>query len=144
MRTIADKIVKENLKSCFKSILQLIDLDVVELWTRNQNGFSLLYICRGEQSNRECNRTVLNDEISKKLCAKSMESFDGFYVQDSKNSVIADGLRYNSRISFHLPRDNLNSDVFIVGYAAELRQVSPIIAPFFQFKSQALSGMILK
>jgi hypothetical protein len=134
MRTIADKIVKENLKNCFKSILQLIDLDVVELWTRNQNGFSLLYICRGELCNRDCNRTVLNDEISKKLCAKSMESLDGFYLQDSKNSVINDGLRYHTRISFHLPRDNLNSDVFIVGYAAELRQVIPIIAPFFRFE----------
>lgn len=134
MRTIADKIVKENLMNCFKSILQLIDLDVVELWTRNQNGFSLLYICRGEElCNRDCNRTVLNDEVSKKLCAKSMESLDGFYVQDTKSSVINDGLRFNSRISFHLPRDNLNSDVFIVGYAAELRQVIPVIAPSFRF-----------
>lgn len=125
MRIVADKIIKENLKNCLKSILQLVDLDVVEMWSRNQNGFSLLYICRGDMFNRDCNRTALNDEISKKLCAKSMESLDGFYVKESKNSAL------NSMISFHLPRDTLNSDVFIVGYAAESRQVRCMIVPPF-------------
>lgn len=122
MRALVNKTGKESLKQCFTTIKQLLELDVVELWTKGQNGFGMHYVYRGEK-NIDCNRSDSNDEESKNLCEKSMESQDGFFYTDSKNCLVKDESRFKSRICFHLPRDNVNTDVFIVGYSVEPKQV---------------------
>lgn len=121
MKIAADRNVKESLKRCLKTILQLVELDVIELWTRGQNGFSLHYIYRNDIPNSsDCNRSGPNDEESIKLCEKSIDSTDGFFFTVSKVDP-----RFSSRICLHLPRENVNADVFFVGYSTESRQVIP-------------------
>jgi hypothetical protein len=119
MKIATDRNVKESLKQCLRTILQLVELDVIELWTRGQNGFSLHYIYRIDLPNSDCNRSGPNDEESKRLCEKSIDSPDGFFFTVSKVDP-----RFISRICLHLPRENVNADVFFVGYSTESRQVS--------------------
>lgn len=119
MKIVTDRNVKESLKQCLRTILQLVELETIELWTKGQNGLSLHYIYRSELVNGDCNRSAQNDEESKRLCEKSIDSPDGFFFTINKSDP-----RFTSRICLHLPRENVNTDVFFVGYSAESRQVS--------------------
>lgn len=119
MKIATERNVKESLKQCLRTILQLVELDVIELWTRGQNGFSLHFIHRIDVPNNDCNRSGSNDEESKKMCEKSIDSPDGFFFTVGKVDP-----RFTSRICLHLPRENVTSDVFFVGYSSESRQVT--------------------
>lgn len=118
-------VVKDNensLKQCFRTIIQLVELDVVEIWTRGQKGLSVRYIYRGNFPNSDSKRFVFNENESKNLIEKSM-SRDTFYFTDSRNDVTTDEKNFMSRICFHLPAQNVTTDVFFVGYSVGITQV---------------------
>ena len=118
-------VVKDNensLKQCFITIIQLVELDVVEIWTRGQKGLSVRYIYRGNFPNSDSKRFVFNENESKNLIEKSM-SRDTFYFTDSRNDVTTDEKNFMSRICFHLPAQNVTTDVFFVGYSVGITQV---------------------
>ena len=117
--------VKDNessLKQCFRTIIQLLELDVVELWTRGQKGLSVRYIYRGNFPNSDSKRFVFNENKSKNLIQKSM-SRDTFYFTDSRNDVTTDEKNFMSRICFHLPAQNATTEIFFVGYSVGITQV---------------------
>jgi hypothetical protein len=120
---MAVKDADSGLKQCFRTILQLIDLDIVELWTRGQKGLSVRYIYRGNFPNADGKRFSFNENESKKLIEKTM-SQDAFYFTNSKDDIATDDKNFMSRICFQLPAQNVTTDVFIVGYSVGLTQVS--------------------
>jgi hypothetical protein len=119
---MAVKDADSGLKQCFRTILQLIDLDIVELWTRGQKGLSVRYIYRGNFPNADSKRFSFNENESKKLIEKTM-SRDTFYFTNSKDDTATDDKNFMSRICFHLPAHNVTTDVFFVGYSVGLTQV---------------------
>ena len=119
---MAVKDAESSLKQCFRTILQLIELDIVELWIRGQKGLSVRYIYRGNFPNNDSKRFSFNESESKKLIEKSMTR-DTFYFTSNKSDLSTNEKNFSSRVCFHLPAQNVSTDVFLVGYSVGVIQV---------------------
>lgn len=106
------------MNQCFLMISQLLDLHLIELWTKGLNGLTLQHSYKADLSYRSTSR---NEDESKGLCEKSLTSPNNFYSTSCCPTLDS---RLKSSVSFHLPRDNTNTDVFIVGYSTISDQVN--------------------
>ena len=118
----ARKEIKVNLNHCLLSISQLVDLDVIELWTRGQNGLMLHHKYKADPISTSNVRSICNSYESKDLCEMSLASPNGFHSEDSADTLLVE-VHFMSAVAFHLPRDNSNTDIFIVGYSMSFNTV---------------------
>lgn len=116
------KNAKSPLKQCFTTLSDSLGIDIIELWSQYNNEFTLQFIYRIDAINNDDNViSICNNEESKQLCRKSLESQDGFY--SPKRNKENDS-HFMTKFSFHLSPDNINLDSFIVGFSLDYKSVS--------------------
>ena len=121
-RVMAVKDTENNLKQCFRTILQVMELDIVELWTRGQKGLFVRYIYRGNFPDGDSKRFSFNENESRNLIQKTMSQHT-FYFTNGTSDSTTDDENFLSRVCFTLPAQNITIDAFIVGYSVGFTQV---------------------
>ena len=140
-----------------QSLANVVGLHVVELWTQNRNGFGLVqtYVVRAAFSPEqarvvECyhNGLMGDNGTSRNMCKRAMQSKHGFFWLAKSSQRLHQHLPIHTAVACHMPRDNINSDVFLVGFAnsymrysqakldfmclmSQVRNVTPAVAPLF-------------
>ena len=79
----------------------------------------------------------MDNACSRNLCKRAMGSKHGFYWLAKQHRAITTDLPLHSAIVFHIPRDNINSDVFLVGYSKSYMKFSQTKLDFLVWMSQA-------
>mmetsp|Transcript_30049 Transcript_30049/g.28719 ORF Transcript_30049/g.28719 Transcript_30049/m.28719 type:complete len:718 (+) Transcript_30049:221-2374(+) len=128
---------------CFTTLASVIGLDIAELWTEDNDGFVLkqIYI------NREALKAYDNDITdrhtgaydnltSRNLCKRALSSKHGFFWLSRKDKTIHPVVPFQTAISFHLQRDNINN-VFVVCYALGYVKYAQSKLNFFCWLSNA-------
>lgn len=114
---------KGILNQHFLTLSQLINLDLIELWTKGLNGLVLQHSYKADMIHCGNALTTTNNDESKCLCEFAQASPNNFYSKVASGTTTGER-NFHSSIGFHLPRDNTNTDVFIVGYSLLNNDVS--------------------
>ena len=113
------------------SLATVIGMDIVEIWMHDVSGFSLIQTLVTNDIQRE-NQLVIDkyhrehseSVTSRNLCKRSMQSKHGFYWLAKKSQYLHPELPLHTAIAFHLPRDNITTDVFLISYSRTYLRVS--------------------
>jgi len=65
-------------------------------------------------------------KTSRSLCKRALLSKHSFYWLSRKNEKVHPIVPYHTAISFHLPRDNINSDVYVCAYSLDYLKFSQV------------------
>jgi hypothetical protein len=122
-------------ETCFAALSSVVGLDVVELWSQGPNGLSLLHAYVNQRSPISSYTDLIasyhkgdcENEVSRTLCKKSMKSSYGFYWQTRRERTVHPEIPLHTALAFNLPRDNINTDVYIVAYSIKYIKVSSYI-----------------
>ena len=124
-------LAKAAVEVCLSSLATVIGLDTIEIWTHDIHGFSLVQAYVTENFHREYGEIIdkyhngnVESVTSRNLCKRSMKSKHGFYWLAKKNQHLHPELPVHAAIAFHLPRDNISTDVFIISYSRTYLRVS--------------------
>jgi hypothetical protein len=125
--------IQSAVGSCFSSLCNVVGWDVGELWSLDPSGLSLLHVYVAEQDKTLAEHLSLINEYhsgarrnraSRSLCKRASRSRRGFYWRSSKRNVVVDSeIPFRSAMAFHMPRDNINGDVFIVLFSLKYLMV---------------------
>ena len=112
-------------KKCFETMVNVLGLHVVELWTQDSDGFGLCDVYVDESSmTKNCIERMamyhhgsLENKTSRNLCKRAMKAKHGFYWISKNDKRLHPEFRLHTAICFHLPRDNISTDTFVVAYS---------------------------
>ena len=114
---------EEMLNQCFLTISLLLTSDTLELWARGPGGLSLHHDYKSNSSGSNTIKHIYTSDHSKNLCEMAMASLTGFYSKEIR-STKPDVPQPQTLVAFRLPRANVNTDVFVVGYASKYIKVT--------------------
>jgi hypothetical protein len=79
----------------------------------------------------------LDNVTSRNICKRAMQSKHGFYWLAKQNRSVSVDLPLHTGIGFHMPRDNINTDFFVLGYSIQYMKYSQSKLDFLCWMSQA-------
>jgi hypothetical protein len=134
-RPTEQEVIQAAVCSCFSSLSSVVGWDVGELWSLDPSGLSLLHVFVDGEANKDIANyfPVINEyhfgtrrnRASRSLCKRASRSRRGFYWRSSKRSVVVDSeVPFRSAMAFHMPRDNINGDVFVALFSLRYLMVS--------------------
>jgi hypothetical protein len=115
---------------CLSALAGVMNMDVIELWTHGQDGFVLIQTYVNENS--LANHTAListfhsgevENVTSRNLCVRALQSKHGFYWLAKKHKRIHEEIPLHTAVCITLPRDNINTDVFLITYSLQYIKV---------------------
>ena len=102
----------------------VLGFNLCELWVEGEHHLTLARVHVDEVARKifaeslESYQTGMKEKASSlALCKKAMESKDGFYWRMRQNSDLHREFPIHTAVSFHLSRDNINTNVFVVAYS---------------------------
>ena len=109
-----------EIRKCLETLCSVVPFHVAELWIEDSDGFALLQTYADplrivgdfSQSNREGKHNT-----SQNMCKRAVHSKHGFYWVSKKTQVLHPSYPIYTAACFHLPRDNISTDVFVVTYS---------------------------
>ena len=112
-------------KRCFETMAAVLGLHVVELWTQDSDGFGLcdVYVDEGALPKEYVERVARyhhgkqENRTSRNLCKRAMKAKNGFYWLSKSDKRLHQEFRFHTAICFHLPRDNISTDTFMVAFS---------------------------
>ena len=131
--------------TCLVALCKGVGFDVVELWSNGHQGFQLHHVHVDEGIAMSSYGQIIasyhngsrNNVLSSRVCQKASESKHGFYWLAKQFKQIHDDIGLHTAVAFHLPRDNISSDVFIVGYANKYIKYTESRVDFLYWLSHA-------
>jgi hypothetical protein len=149
--------IQSAVGSCFSSLCNVVGWDVGELWSLGPNSLSLLHVFVSEIDTfpqttagtaqekmlsayvsiiNEYHSGARQNRASRSLCKRALRSRRGFYWRCSKRSSVVDSdVPFRSAMAFHMPRDNINGDVFIVLFSLKYLSVRSFVWPLLFLSS---------
>ena len=119
------------LRSCFETLSNILGLQIVELRIRSGENVSLVQRFMSDEAKTLLGDTVdsyqnsLVDNASpRSICQHALQSENGFYWISEPNESFHRRLPICTAIGFHLPRDHIEIDAFIVAYSSKYAKVS--------------------
>ena len=79
----------------------------------------------------------LDNVTSRNICKRAMQSKHGFYWLAKQNHAVSVDFPLHTAIGFHMPRDNINTDFFVLGYSKDYMRYSQSKLDFLCWMSQA-------
>jgi hypothetical protein len=115
---------------CLVALAGVMNMDVIELWTHGENGFVLLQTHVNESSMADHSALIstfhsgeIENVTSRNLCVRAMQSKHGFYWLAKKYKRIHPEIPLHTAVCVTLPRDNINTDVFLITYSLQYIKV---------------------
>jgi hypothetical protein len=125
---------------CLETLANVLDLHVVELWSHDHEGFGLVQVYVNKAEMKDYTSLVslyhqgkLENLTSRNLCKRAMKSKQGFYWLAKSSKRMHQEIPLHTATSFHLPRDNVSTDVFVVGFSLKYIKVSLQRTPVYVF-----------
>ena len=135
----------EAVEQCMRTVCNIVGLQVMEMWTHSRDGFVLIqtYVDACSMSDHvnllsRYHLGELDNVTSRSICKRAMQSQHGFYWCAKQHKRLATGLPIHTSIAIHISRDNINTDVFLVGFSKMYMKYSQAKLDFLCWMSQAL------
>ena len=109
-----------EIRKCLETLCSVVPFHVAEIWIEDSDGFALLQTYADpvrivgdfSKTNREGQHNT-----SQNMCKRAIQSKHGFYWVSKKNQALHPSYPIYTAACFHLPRDNISTDVFVVTYS---------------------------
>ena len=129
-----------------RTICNIVGLHMMEMWTHSRDGFVLIQTYVDERSMSDHVNLLsryhsgeLDNVTSRSICKRAMQSKHGFYWCAKQHKRLATGLPIHTAIAIHISRDNINTDVFLVGFSKTYMKYAQAKLDFLCWMSQAAS-----
>lgn len=119
-------------EKCLGTLSTVVGFQVVEMWVHGPQGFSLIHAFVDENNHlirpytsavAEYHTGTRKNVLARKICRRLLKSTDGFCWFASETKPMNPHVPVRTAIGFHVPRDSIDVDVFIVAYSLEIIEV---------------------
>jgi hypothetical protein len=118
------------LRSCFETLSNVLGLQVIELRIQSGEDFTLVQRFLGDEARIALGDAVENYQASlvdsaspTNLCRESLRSKNGFHWISVQDSSLHREILISTAVGFHLPREQIAIDAFIVAYSSSCIKV---------------------
>jgi len=137
---------QQCVQSLFATMSNVLDLDVVELWSQTTEGFVLVdvYVNAARFTADDTalisrfHHGELSNRVSRSLAKRATKAKHGFYWLSKKEKRLHPDLKLQTATCFHLPRDNISSDTFIIAFSTKYLRFSHSKLNFMTWMSYSI------
>ena len=123
----------QSVERLLGTLCDVVGFHIAELWINSDTMFCLSATYVDEAALSPYRDQVMtfqhgNEEskTSRSLCKRALLSKHSFYWLSLKSEKVHPIVPYHTAISFHLPRDNINSDVYVCAYSLDYIKFSQV------------------
>ena len=123
----------EAVERCLSTLAKVVGFHIVELWVNDSDGFSLFQVYTDWEAASQHKDDVMGFHLgqeesitSRNLCKRALNSKHGFFWQAKRVEIVHPKIPYHAAVAIHLPRDNINSDVYVCAYSFDYIKVDVI------------------
>ena len=136
----------KSVQKVLETLCEVVGLHIAELWINDSDKFCLsaTYIDESAINLTPYLGDVLTYQhgdkestTSRNLCKRALQSKHSFHWLSRKNEQVHPIIPYHTAISFHLPQDNINSDVYVCAYSLDYIPFSQSKLDFLYWLSHA-------
>ena len=118
----------KSVQKVLETLCEVVGLHIAELWINDSDKFCLsaTYIDESAINLSPYLGDVMTFQhgdkestTSRNLCKRALQSKHSFHWLSRKNEQVHPIIPYHTAISFHLPQDNINSDVYVCAYSLD-------------------------
>jgi hypothetical protein len=124
--------VSSAVEKCLGTLSTVVGFQIAEMWVHEPRGLSLIHtfvdgsdhlIRPYASAVSEYHTGARKNILARKICRRLLKSRDGFCWFASDTKPMNPHVPVQTAIGFHVPRENIDADVFVIIYSLEVVEV---------------------
>ena len=136
-----------HVERCLETFANVVGFNIIEIWMHSAGGVSLAnsfidtkcaLIAPYVEKIAEYHNGERENTTSRSLCKRAMQSKSGFSWIAREDKRMHPEIPVHTAVAFHMPRDNICTDVFIIGYSLRFIKFSQPKLDFVFWQSHSI------
>ena len=127
----------EAVKNVLGALSGVIGMEIIELWVNTADRFSLHHVFKGELS--MIVHQTSDPTYARFLAKKALSSKEMFYWGANRTDRLHPSSPYHTAMAFRFPRDNIGTDLYILGYSSDYIKFAQSKLDFIYWIGHAVS-----
>ena len=115
----------------------VVGMEIIELWVNTAERFSLHHVYKGETATND--HQTSDPTYARFLAKKALSSKELFYWGSNRTDRLHPSSPYHTAIAFRFPRDNIGTDLYLLGYSSDYIKFAQSKLDFIYWIGHAVS-----